>query len=159
MNEKDHARATLALFYHDTIRERYQDQDPEQLSLMLFTAHASGHMDTQDVTRIQDAIRATRWRAEIPSDRYLSTAVADCDLSVLGCHVPEDYDQYAAGVFNEYKDKLSFENYKKGRAKFLQEAIGRASEGKLFYTGVGKSMYAAKAVDNMARELKDILTC
>ncbi|MEC3974761.1 HD domain-containing protein [Amycolatopsis sp. H20-H5] len=85
---------------------------------------------------------------DAPADDLLATALLDADLAILGAS-PEDYEQYAAAVREEYSG-VAATAWATGRAAVLARLLARDP---LYRSAPARDRWGAAARRNLAGEL------
>lgn len=139
----------MALIHHDAIYDpRKKDSEERSNELMIANLKTLGFLNW-GIDKASDLVLVTN-PLVIPknSDEFY---MRDIDFSILG-KPWERYDKYRRGIRKEYAH-VSDEDFKKGRAAFLERYIEKSSTSGLFYTDYFRNKYEMQARDNIKKEL------
>jgi predicted metal-dependent HD superfamily phosphohydrolase len=142
----------LAVLFHDAIYEpgRSDNEDRSaELAVEMLRDHPIGAVQTVDVARVAEMIRATKSHDQLThADDHDLAHFIDADMAIIGTP-PDVYDAYAQAVRREFSS-IPGPIFDHGRAAFLNKQLARAS---LFHTPWFRARYEHPARANLAREL------
>lgn len=141
----------LASWFHDAVYDPHrQDNEAESAQLAAQALQALG-VEEDLIEQVQAFVLATAKHA-MPAQAHPDLALfLDLDLSILGAE-PERYQAYAEAIRKEY-EWVPASVYKSARRDVLNRFLQQAQEGELFHTERCRAEYAARAIENLRREL------
>lgn len=139
----------LAAWFHDAIYDPQADPgENEEVSAQLaeleLAAYGVGAERVEEVGRL---VRLTAKHDCEPDDRN-GAVLCDADLRILSL-APERYDEYSAGIRQEY-GHIGDRDFARGRMTFLQGL----AETRLYATAHGHDEWERTARDNIDREVE-----
>ncbi|TCO48667.1 putative metal-dependent HD superfamily phosphohydrolase [Kribbella antiqua] len=141
----------LAAWFHDAIYDPQADPgENEELSAQLAELELAAYgVDADRVDEVGRLVRLTAKHDCEPDDAN-GAVLCDADLRILG--MPrERYDEYAAGIREEY-GHIGDREFARGRMSFLQTLAGT----RLYATARGHDEWEQAARDNLGREVESL---
>jgi predicted metal-dependent HD superfamily phosphohydrolase len=141
----------LAAWFHDAIYDPQADPgENEEVSAQLAELELAAYgVDAERAEEIGRLVRLTAKHDCEPDDAN-GAVLCDADLRVLSLS-PERYDEYAAGIRQEYEHIVDRE-FARGRMTFMQGL----AETRLYATAKGHEEWEQAARDNIAREVESL---
>ncbi|MGY4765593.1 hypothetical protein ACXC9Q_01590 [Kribbella sp. CWNU-51] len=138
----------LAAWFHDAIYDPKADPgENEEVSAQLAELELAAYgVEAERVEEIGRLVRLTAKHDCEPDDRN-GAVLCDADLRILSA-VPQRYDEYSAGIRQEY-GHIADRDFARGRMTFLQSL----AETRLYATAQGHDHWERAARDNIAREV------
>ncbi|MEV5967824.1 PQQ-binding-like beta-propeller repeat protein [Kribbella sp. NPDC051952] len=139
----------LAAWFHDAIYDPQADPgENEEVSAQLAELELAAYgVDSARVEEVGRLVRLTAKHDCEPNDRN-GAVLCDADLRILSLPA-ERYDEYAAGIRQEY-GHIGDRDFARGRMSFLQGL----AETRLYATPRGHDEWERAARDNVAREVE-----
>src|SRR6266545_5632528 len=139
----------LAAWFHDAIYDPQADPgENEEVSAQLAELELAAYgVDEDRVAEIGRLVRLTAKHDCEPDDAN-GAVLCDADLRILSLS-PERYDEYAAGIRQEY-EHIADRDFARGRMTFMRGL----AETRLYATGKGHDEWEQAARDNIAREVE-----
>lgn len=139
----------LAAWFHDAIYDPKADPgENEEVSAQLAELELAAYgVDAARVEEVGRLVRLTAKHDCEPGDRN-GAVLCDADLRILSMG-PERYDEYAAGIRQEY-GHIGDREFARGRLAFLHGL----AETRLYATGRGHDDWEQVARDNIDREVE-----
>ena len=138
----------LAAWFHDAIYDPQADPgENEEVSAQLAELELAAYgVEAERVQEIGRLVRLTAKHDCAPDDRN-GAVLCDADLRILSLPA-ERYDEYAAGIRQEY-GHIGDRDFARGRMSFLQGL----AETRLYATASGHDEWERAARDNITREV------
>ncbi|MEU8227687.1 PQQ-binding-like beta-propeller repeat protein [Kribbella sp. NPDC048915] len=141
----------LAAWFHDAIYDPQADPgENEEVSAQLAELELAAYgVEAERVEEVGRLVRLTASHDCAPDDRN-GAVLCDADLRILSLNA-ERYDEYAAGIRQEYAH-IADRDFARGRMAFLQGLSGT----RLYATQRGQNEWEAPARANLAREVESL---
>ncbi|MEU4292903.1 PQQ-binding-like beta-propeller repeat protein [Kribbella sp. NPDC026596] len=139
----------LAAWFHDAIYDPQADPgENEEVSAQLAELELAAYgVEAEQVEEVGRLVRLTAKHDCEPDDRN-GAVLCDADLRILSLD-PERYDEYSAGIRQEY-GHIADREFARGRMSFLQTL----AETRLFATTRGHDEWEEAARENITREVE-----
>lgn len=140
----------LAAWFHDAVYNGTANDEEE--SALLAQECLKGILPVGETAEVCRLVRLTATHSPAAGDSA-GHLLCDADLAILGGE-PDIYSRYVAGVRRDYAH-VSEDDFAKGRAAVVRQLLALEP---LFHTTRGKDLWAARARENLSRELAAIFT-
>ncbi|HET8560618.1 MAG TPA: hypothetical protein VFL69_08890 [Marmoricola sp.] len=137
----------LAAWFHDAVYEGSMAGDNEERSARMAERLLAGTPHAAEVARLV-RLTATHRPADDDLDGQL---LCDADLAILAAG-PERYDDYTAGVRQEYAD-VPDRAFREGRRLVLEDLLAKAT---LFHTATARARWEERARANVRAEVEQL---
>ncbi|AIY02621.1 hypothetical protein ART_3022 [Arthrobacter sp. PAMC 25486] len=140
----------LAAWFHDAVYNGTAADEED--SAVLAQARLNKLLSVDETAEVGRLVRLTATHSPATGD-IAGHLLCDADLAILGGE-PQAYSRYVSGVRRDYAH-VSEGDFAKGRAAVVRQLLALQP---LFHTAKGKELWAARAQENLSRELSAILT-
>ncbi|MGK4595696.1 HD domain-containing protein [Amycolatopsis sp. w19] len=147
LGARERALVAIAAWTHDVVYDARPGEDEQASAAWTRDELTNAGVPAADVERAGELVLSTIHHAA-PDEDLLATALLDADLAILGA-TPEDYEQYANGVREEYSI-YSDEDWRAGRAAVLENLLARP---RLYRSDIARARWEGKARENLSNEL------
>ncbi len=137
----------LAAWFHDAVYDGSMAGDNEERSAQLAEEELAATPHAAEVARL---VRLTETHRPAQNDLD-GQLLCDADLAILAAS-PERYDEYTAGVRQEY-DAIPDPAFRTGRRKVLQDLLARDS---LFHSQAARDRWEERARANVQAEIDEL---
>ncbi|KAL0478957.1 hypothetical protein AKO1_007842 [Acrasis kona] len=146
---------SMTVLFHDIIYQPTKHDNEDQSASLFLEFAIDFCIPKEESDVVVEIILATKNHMKHKDGSYIMHVFLDLDLSILGSN-QQDYDTYAKNIRNEY-NHVDDQTFKTERGKFLTSWINKIESGEsLFYTDTMRSLYEAKSLINMKRELQNL---
>lgn len=140
----------LAAWFHDAVYNGTRTDEQESAVLaQKCLKDLLAPVETAEVCRL---VRLTATHSPAAGD-VAGHLLCDADLAILGGE-PDAYSRYTEGVRRDYAH-VSEDDFAKGRSAIVRQLLALQP---MFHTARGQELWAARAQENLNRELAGILT-
>ena len=151
INEPNLGLIDAAFWYHDFVYDpKLHDNEANSAFVAEDRVMRCLGASEQNSTNVGMLIRATDHKA--PPKTREGEVLLDIDLAILGA-TPEEFDRYESGIWDEYKNHVSLEDYRHTRANILK----KLGYGFIFWSSeMRKSLYEQRAKVNLRRAIRQL---
>lgn len=140
----------LAAWFHDAVYNGTPSDEED--SAILAQECLNGLLPPDETAEICRLVRLTATHSPDAGD-VSGHLLCDADLAILGGE-PDAYSRYTEGVRRDYAH-VSEGDFAKGRAAVVRQLLALQP---MFHTAKGQELWAARAQENLSRELATIVT-
>jgi len=141
----------LAFWYHDFVYDpKLHDNEVKSAFVAEDRALRGLGLSEQDSTKIALLIRDSEHKT--PPKSREAEILLDIDLAILGA-TSEEFDHYENGIWSEYQQHVSLEDFRHARANILK----RFNQGPVFWSPEMRGgVYERRAKVNLRRSIRQL---